>query len=165
MERIDIKLEGGIMPKKGSGYAAAYDLYCPVNYELTKGRQVIDLGFRMALPRGKAALIQPRSGFSSRGFLVQAMIRSWWLLLFGIGSKEQRIDADVIIGLVDEDYRGHTGVIIDCRYSSLFRRAIIPRGTRIAQMRIVDVPETELKESEELDMSNDRGGGFGHTGA
>lgn len=164
MEKIKIKLEGGIMPTKGSEYAAAYDVYCPCNYELKKGRQVIDLGFCLELSHGKAAVIQSRSGLSAKGMLVQAMVRRFCYLFLGIFSREQRIDGEVLLGLVDEDYRNHVGVIIHSRYGGLFRKAVIPKGTRIAQMRIVDVPDTELVKVDEMDMSNDRGGGFGHTG-
>ena len=164
MERVKIKLDGGEMPTKGSEYAAAYDLYCPCNYELKKGHQVIDLGFSIELPHGKAAIIQPRSGFSAKGLLVLALVRKSWFWLLGIFSREKRIDADVLIGLVDEDYRGSVGVLVNSRYRSFFRKAVIPKGTRIAQMRIIDVPQTELVVVKKLDMSNDRGGGFGHTG-
>ena len=58
------------------------------------------------------------------------------------------------------------GVIIDVhREISEDESFVVPAGTRLAQMRIVDVPETEMVLVDELDMSNDRGGGFGHTGA
>ena len=30
-------------------------------------------------------------------------------------------------------------------------------------MQIVNVPDTEMIEADELDMTDDRGGGFGHT--
>lgn len=165
MEQVKIKLEGGMMPSKGSAYAAAYDLYCPHDVTVSYGRQVIDLLFSMELPHGKAALIQPRSGFSAKGMLVLALARKSWYWFLGIFSREKRIDADVLIGLVDEDYRGHVGVLVYSRYRGFFRKAVIPEGTRIAQMRIVDVPQTELISVNELDMSKDRGGGYGHTGA
>lgn len=153
---VKVKLDGGIMPAKGSSFAAAYDLYVPHDVTLSHGRQVIDLGFCIELPHCKAAIIQPRSGFASKGIEV---------MMSADGETPQpfRLDADVIIGLVDEDYRGHTGVILDVHYEGS-ETLILQKGTRIAQMRIVDVPETELVEAEELDMSNDRGGGFGHTG-
>jgi len=153
------------MPTKGSEYAAAYDLYVPENTELKYGRQVIDLKFSMELPHGYAAIIQPRSGFSCKGMSVHTLIRHWWLMLLGIFSKEKRIDADVIVGLVDEDYRNDVGALVVSRYKSLIRKAVIPKGTRIAQMRIVAVPDTELLTVDELDLTNDRGGGYGHTGA
>ena len=92
------------------------------------------------------------------------MTKSFWLIALGFFSREQRIDADVIVGLVDEDYRGNVGVIIKSNFKPLIRRAIIPKGTRIAQMRIVRVPDTELKDVVRLDMTKNRGGGYGHTG-
>lgn len=165
MEQVKIKLNGGIMPTKGSEYAAAYDVYAPENIELKYGRQVIDLKFQIELQHGYAAIIQPRSGFSCKGMQVHAMIRYFWLLVLGFFSREQRVDADVIVGLVDEDYRGNAGVIVKSNFKSFIRKAIIPKGTRIAQMRIVRVPDTELIEVEELDMTKNRGGGYGHTGA
>lgn len=164
MEQVKIKLNGGIMPTKGSEFAAAYDLYVPENIELKYGRQVIDLKFSIELPHGYAAIIQPRSGFACKGMAVHTMTKSFWLLALGIFGREQRIDADVIVGLIDEDYRNNIGALVKSNYKSLFRKAFLPKGTRIAQMRIVKVPETSLIEVEELDMSKNRGGGYGHTG-
>ena len=164
MEQVKIKLNGGIMPTKGSEFAAAYDLYVPENVELKYGRQVVDLKFSIELPHGYAAIIQPRSGFTCKGMQVQAMVRSFWFAVLGFGSKEKRIDADVIVGLVDEDYRNNVGALVKSNYLPIFRKAVIPKGTRIAQMRIVQVPQSELLEVEELDMTKNRGGGYGHTG-
>ena len=164
MEQVKIKLNGGIMPTKGSEFAAAYDLYVPENIELKYGRQVIDLKFSIELPHGYAAIIQPRSGFTCKGMQVQAMVRSFWFAVLGFGSKEKRVDADVIVGLVDEDYRNNVGALVKSNYLPIFRKAVIPKGTRIAQMRIVQVPQSELLEVEELDMTKNRGGGYGHTG-
>ena len=162
---VKIKLNGGILPTKGSEFAAAYDLYVPDDVELKYGRQVIDLKFSIELPHGYAAIIQPRSGFACKGMQVQAMIRHWWFMLFGIFSKEKRVDADVIVGLVDEDYRNNVGALVKSNYLPIFRKAFIPKGTRIAQMRIVRIPNAELLEVTRLDMSKNRGGGYGHTGA
>jgi len=152
------------MPTKGSEFAAAYDLYVPEHTELKYGRQVIDLKFSIELPHGYAAIIQPRSGFACKGMQVQAIIRHWWFMLLGVFSKEKRVDADVIVGLVDEDYRNNVGALVKSNYLPIFRKAVIPKGTRIAQMRIVQVPQSELLEVEELDMTKNRGGGYGHTG-
>ena len=164
MEQVKIKLNGGIMPTKGSEFAAAYDLYVPENTELKYGRQVIDLKFSIELPHGYAAIIQPRSGFTCKGMQVQAMIRYWWFMLLGVFSKEKRVDADVMVGLIDEDFRDNVGALVKSNYLPIFRKAVIPKGTRIAQMRIVQVPQSELLEAEELDMTKNRGGGYGHTG-
>lgn len=156
MEKVKIKLEGGIMPSKGSPFSAAYDVYCPHDVTVSYGRQVIDLCFRMEMAVGKAAIIQPRSGFASKGMEV---LRSQ----DGTVAEPYRLDADVEIGLVDADYRGHVGVILKVNEDSK-DTFVIPCGMRIAQMRFVDVPAVELESVGDLDMSNDRGGGFGHTG-
>lgn len=162
MEQIKIKLNGGIKPKKADEFAAAYDLYAPSTVKLKYGRQVIDLGFSMELPHGYAANIQARSGFSVNGFEVYLTPR-WFLVPF-ISTRIVKVDADVTLGLVDENFRNNVGAIVKSRFFSLFFKAYVAAGTRIAQMRISKVPETELIEVEELDMTNDRGGGYGHTG-
>lgn len=146
-----IKLTNGIMPKKATAGAAAFDLYVPEDVEIKGERQVIDLGFSLELPKGYAATIQPRSGFSAKGIEIV------------VGSYTTRIDSDVTRGLIDEDYRGTVGVIINTR-DNIHIPPIIKKGTRIAQMQIVEVPNIQLVEVKEL-SSTDRGaGGFGHTG-
>lgn len=161
---VKIKLNGGIMPKKAHPSDAAFDLYVPEDVVLQHGRQIIDLKFSIELPTGYAATIQPRSGFSAKGMEVEAHQD-----ILGTGAEDvfdTIIDADIIRGLIDENYRGKVGAIIKvddeyCRY----HRCILKKGTRIAQMQIVEVPQVELVEAEQL-SDTDRGeGGFGHTGA
>ena len=157
MEQIKIKLEGGIMPKKATPFDAAYDVYVPEDTDLKIGRQCIDLKFRMELPHGMAAFIRSRSGYSLKG--IEATV-------VDLQGKEHdaRIDADVLTGLIDEKFRGRPGVVVNFHYfDDFFKRVYLKAGTRIAQMQIVSVPTTDLVESDELDMTDDRGGGFGHT--
>ena len=158
MEQIKIKLEGGMMPKKATPFDAAYDVYVPEDTDLKIGRQCIDLKFRMELPHGKAAFIRSRSGYSLKG--IEATV-------VDLQGKEQdvRIDADVMTGLIDEKYRGTAGVLLNLHSceGGYYKRAYLKKGTRIAQMQIVSVPDTEMVEADELDMTDDRGGGFGHT--
>ena len=158
MEQVKIKLEGGMMPKKATPFDAAYDVYVPEDTDLKIGRQCIDLKFRMDLPHGMAAFIRSRSGYSLKG--IEAT---------GVDANGEEYDvilnADVMTGLVDEKYRGTVGVLVKQHYydDRIFERVYIKKGTRIAQMQIVSVPETEMVETDELDMTDDRGGGFGHT--
>ena len=162
---VKIKLNGGIMPKKATAGAAAYDLYIPEDVMLIPGRQIINLGFSMEIPQGYAATIQPRSGFSSKGIEVEEYFDP-----FGGGADVStvRVDGDVLRGLIDADYRGNVGVILKinniANYSDEFQQ-ILKKGTRIAQMQIVEVPQAELIEVDEL-SDTDRGeGGFGSTGS
>lgn len=155
--RIKIKLEGGIMPKKATPFDAAYDVYVPEDTDLKIGRQRIDLKFRMELPHGMAAFIRSRSGYSLEG--IEATV-------VDVQDEEYdvRIDADVLTGLIDEKFRGHPSVVVNFHfYGGFYKRVYLKKGTRIAQMQIVNVPDTEIVESDELDMTDDRGGGFGHT--
>lgn len=163
MTKVKIKLEGGMMPFKASAGAAAYDLRAPEDVEIMGGRQLVDLKFRLELPYGYAATIQPRSGFSAKGFEVDRILLEDGVVLEV--KREVRIDGDVKRGLVDADYRGTVRVIIHVRTKPQpFERLVIRKGTRIAQMQIVQVPEVELVEVQELSETDRGDGGIGSTG-
>lgn len=163
---VKIKLNGGIMPKKAHPSDAAFDLYVPEDVDLKNGRQIIDLKFSMEIPYGYAATIQPRSGFSSKGIEVEEYFDP-----FGGGADMTtvRVDGDVLRGLIDSGYRGSVGVILNIQslgalYCDEYRH-VLKKGTRIAQMQIVEVPQVELIEVDELSETDRGNGGFGHTGA
>ena len=149
---VKIKLldELAIMPKKATDGSVAYDLYAPENLLIKSGRQVIDLHFAIELPIGYEAKIEPRSGYSSKGF-AGAYVRN---------GAEYRFDCDVLTGKVDYDYRASVGVIVNNRDRAFY----ISRGQRIAQMTIYKVEDTELVETEELSETDRGTGGFGSTG-
>lgn len=150
---VKIKLSGGVMPKKQHEGDAAFDLYVPEDVNLNLGRNVVDMKFSLELPKGYAATIQPRSGFSSKGMEVLC------------GDQMIRIPADVIRGLVDSNYRGNVGVIINYpRAYGKYYSWILKKGTRIAQMQIVEVPEIELIEADDLSDTDRGSSGFGSTG-
>jgi dUTP diphosphatase len=152
---IKIVICGGIMPRKATEGAACYDLYVKEDYPIKYGRSVIDLGFKMQLPQNMAAIIKSRSGFASRG--IEVMLTDW------NGDRAIRIDADVLMGTADSDYRGNIGVIINV-HDNRTAHMVIKKGTRIAQMQIVEVPETRFVEVDSLDETDRGDGGFGHTG-
>lgn len=152
------------MPKKATEGAAAFDLYVPEDVVLKNGRQIIDMKFSLELPHGYAATIQPRSGFSAKG------LEATKVFIDGSFSADAesgvRVDGDVIRGLVDEDYRGSVGVIVKASIKGHpYEKMAVKKGTRIAQMQIVEVPQVELIEVEELSETDRGEGGFGHTGA
>lgn len=154
MEQIKIKLNGGIMPQKATKGSAAFDIYVPEDVEISHGRQVIDMKFAMEMPENKAALIKPRSGCTLRGIEV----------LNTVTGKTHCIDAEVKIGLVDSDYRKNVGTLLQVYdVPVLGEQWIIQKGSRISQMRIVEVPSVELVLAEMLSVT-DRNGGFGSTG-
>jgi len=154
MEQIKIKLNGGIMPQKATKGSAAFDIYVPEDVGISHGRQVIDMKFAMEMPENKAALIKPRSGCTLRGIEV----------LNTVTGKTHCIDAEVKIGLVDSDYRKNVGTLLQVYDAPVLgEQWIIQKGSRISQMRIVEVPSVELVLAEMLSVT-DRDGGFGSTG-
>lgn len=146
--------ENAIIPKKATEGAAAYDLYLPNNCKVESGRNVLPLDFAIELPFGYEAKIEPRSGFSVKGFegkYVEAEISEEFT---------KRYNADVIQGKIDADYRGNVGVIVHNNDIPF----IAKKGTRIAQMTIYEVQNADFELSEELSETERADGGFGHTG-
>ena len=162
MIEIKTKLNGGIMPEKATDRAAAYDLYVPEDVVIKNGRQIIDMKFSIELPQGYAATIQPRSGFSAKGIEATKMFIDGG---FSTDVEEGvRVDGDVIRGLIDEDYRGNIGVILKASVKAHpYEKMVIKKGTRIAQMQIVEVTQTKLVEAYELSETDRGEGGFGST--
>ena len=143
--RIKKLSEWALIPQRMSDGAAAYDLFLPEDTYIRSGRQVVGLGFAMEIPQGYAAERQPRSGFASKGI----PDKDW-----------ERMDADVLYGLIDSDYRGEVGVIINSNEQYNFP---VPAGLRIAQMIIRKVEDVEFREVESLSETERGKGGFGST--
>lgn len=138
-EKIVIELCGGRMPVKTYDADAAYDVFTKEDTIIEDWeRYAIPLGFKIQLPKHLAAVIQPRSGMSSEGMYAQIQRCD--------GSREEtRVDADVKLSL----YSGYTGevraILKTCSVEYLGVKSVcIPAGIRIAQMRIVEIPNTEL---------------------
>lgn len=150
---IKIKKWSGkeIIPTKATEGSAAYDLYAPFDQLILHGRQVIDLYLAIELPYGYEAKVEPRSGYSSKGFAGA---------LDNTQAPDIRFDCDVLTGKIDSDFRGSIGVIVNNRDRNFF----IKRGQRIAQLTIYKVEEAEFTEVEKLSETEREAGGFGHTG-
>ena len=163
-EKIVIELCGGRMPEKAHDADAAYDVFTKEDIIIKDWeRYAIPLGFKMQLPKHLAAVIQPRSGMSLKGIPSKKM----WN---GETIKEKRIDADVELGLIDSGYTGEVKAIVKTLHIGAYTSGdiFIPAGTKIAQMRIVEIPNTELVSGsikKEEDNDNKRGdSGFNSTG-
>lgn len=151
-------------PHYASEGDAGMDLYSPDEYTINPGEtKIIPTGIKVAIPKGYAILIQPRSGQS-----VKTKLR--------IANTP---------GLIDSGYRDEIGVIIenieppfkDIEYDfddngEIHIKSIlhgesytIHKNDRFAQMRLVAVPTAALYEVESVgEIGENRGGGFGHTG-
>lgn len=103
------------------------------------GRVLMPTGIAVAIPRGWAGFVLPRSGLA---------------LHHGITV----VNAP---GLIDAHYRGELMVVmLNTDQSRPYR---VRRGDRVAQLVIQRVEDVTWCEVEALD-ENDRGGGFGHSG-
>lgn len=152
------------IPKYANPGDAGMDLYSPDEYTIDPGETVIiPTGVKMAVPKGYAILIQPRSGQS-----VKTKLR--------IANTP---------GLIDSGYRDEIGVIVEniepkfkdidyefdeegeIHINSILHGApyTIEKGQRFAQMRLVEVPTAALLQVDKVEeIGDNRGGGFGSSG-
>lgn len=143
------------MPERASEQAAGYDLRIPETIKVSTGRRSYPLGFAIELPVSFKADIDPRSGSSSKGM-------EGYLSMIDLNDgRTTRFDADVVHGMVDSDYRGTVGVIINNRSGQEF---LLKAGTRIAQMVITRHESVEFVETDKLSDTKRGTNGFGSTG-
>ena len=104
------------------------------------GRALVGTGIAVAIPRGYAGFVQPRSGLALR---------------HGITCLNTP-------GLIDSGYRDELKVLlVNTDPSEPYE---VHRGDRIAQLVIQKVEEVAWEESEQLDDTERGLGGFGHSG-
>ena len=161
---IELTSENAKVPKYAHLGDGAVDLYSPADYVIKPGETIIiPCDIKVALPYGYAFLIHPRSGTSAKTKLRVANS----------------------IGLVDSQYKGIIGVIVEnieppikdisYEFDDKGRPIItsiehgktyyIGKGERFAQMRLVEVPTVNFYQVQSVDgIGEDRGGGFGSSG-
>jgi dUTP diphosphatase len=129
------------MPRYQHEGDAGLDLPSRVDLVIEPGeRAMVPTGIAVAIPRGYAGFVLPRSGLASRHGI--ALVNS--------------------PGLVDAGYRGEMSIVmINTDEREAFH---IKRGDRIAQLVIQRVEEVSIIRVDELDETLRGAGGFGSTG-
>jgi dUTP pyrophosphatase len=130
--------EDAVLPERAYAGDAGLDLAACARHEVGPGeRALIGTGLAVAVPKGYAGFVQPRSGLAAR---------------HGISVVNSP-------GLVDSGYRGEIRVALlntDAR-----EPFIVEPGMRIAQLVVLAVPEVEPVEVGELPESERGVRGFG----
>ncbi len=131
-------------PARAHAGDAGYDLRSVEDVSLPPGeRALVRTGISLAIPKGYAGLVLPRSGLAMR---------------HGVAPVNTP-------GLIDSGYRGEIMVpLINHDPRETFR---VKRGMRIAQLLLVRAEEAAFAEVEVLEAGTDgRGeGGFGSSGS
>ena len=139
VQRLDRQLP---LPAYARDGDAGLDLYAAETLTLEAGeRAAVGTGIAVAIPRGFAGFVLPRSGLALRHGL--SLVNT--------------------PGLIDSGYRGEIRVVLINHDRGA--RVTISRGERIAQLVIQRVETAELVEVDTLPETSRGSGGFGSTGA
>jgi dUTP pyrophosphatase len=131
-----------VVPQRAYTGDAGLDLASCERVELGPGeRALVGTGLAVAIPEGYAGFVQPRSGLAARHGLTV------------VNSP----------GLVDSGYRGELRVVL--LNTDRTEPFVVEPGMRIAQLVVLQVPELELVEVDELPSSERGVRGFGSSTA
>jgi dUTP pyrophosphatase len=131
-----------VVPQRAYTGDAGLDLASCERVELAPGeRALVGTGLAVAIPEGHAGFVQPRSGLAARHGLTV------------VNSP----------GLVDSGYRGELRVVL--LNTDRTEPFVVEPGLRIAQLVVLQVPELELVEVDELPSSERGVRGFGSSAA
>ena len=128
--------------KKATAGSAGFDLMAALENETNvqpNSTKLIPCGFSLQMPEGIEAQVRPRSGIALKHSVTV------------LNSP----------GTIDADYRGEICVILINHSKVKFH---IKRGMRIAQLVFIKLPEINLLETKNLNITNRGSGGFGSTG-
>jgi dUTP pyrophosphatase len=133
--------DDAVLPERAYAGDAGLDLAACDRHELGPGeRAVVPTGLAVAIPEGYAGFVQPRSGLADRHGLTV-------------------VNAP---GLIDSGYRGELKVIL--LNTDNAHPFVVEPGMRIAQLVVLEVPELELAEVEELPETERGVRGHGSSG-
>ncbi len=141
--RVRVKVQRMSAAARIPGYAYLDDSGADLHVVLTEprllpagGRAILPFGIALELPRGYEAQVRPRSGLTARGILV-------------------------VLGTVDEGYRGEVGVVVLNTSAEDFT---ITPGDRIAQLVIAPSTRAEFVQVDKVRPTSRGARGWGSSG-
>ena len=164
--RKQIKLmkldEKATMPKFAKQGDSGFDMYTLEDTIIKGGEtKLIKTGIAADLEEGYEIQVRPRSGVSLNG--MKGCFREVGCDM-GEGTDfvmQCQPYLRVQLGTVDSGYKGDIGIIT---YNQENYDVLIPKGTRLAQCVVMEVPKVELIEVFELSDSERGVTGFGSSG-
>lgn len=130
-------LENGQIPRYMTEGAVGADCVSRISAIINPKKIIrIPLGFCVEVPEGFELQVRPRSGLSTQGIFV-------------------------ILGTIDNDYRGEVSALL---YNSTSKSFGISIGMRVCQIVICPVSKEKFEIVEHLDETKRNKNGFGSTG-
>lgn len=144
MAQVQVKKldERAILPRRGSPFAAGYDLYACLDGDVEIAPHAtakLGTGLSFALPEGTFGAVFARSGLAAKEGLRPANC----------------------VGVCDSDYRGEYVVAL---HNDGDVPRVIRHGERIAQLVLLPYLPMEFEEVDALSKTERGAGGFGSTG-
>lgn len=168
---VDVKItklhEDAIVPQYAHDGDAGFDIVTLCDTIIEPNTTAIcKTGLAMAIPNGYEVQVRPRSGISLKGVDVTKLIymiekdkeNKRFVVVKEENGKEY---IRVQLGTIDCQYRGEIGIIAHNTSNDV---VVIPKGTRLAQGVLNEVPQANFIIVEKLDDTDRGQGGFGSTG-
>ena len=127
-----------ILPKRATDGAAGFDLTAVTCKYGDNGKVFYDTGIAVEIPAGYVGLVFQRSSVYKTGLMLSCCV-----------------------GVIDSDFRSSISMIFNVGYGGCSPYQV---GDRIGQLVIVQNPQIEFVESDELSETKRGFGGYGSTG-
>ena len=151
--------EDAVVPVFAHPTDSGADLYTCEDLQLSpNGKGIAKTGIAIQLPEGFGATIRNKSGNSINGVNCKVFMQS---LTGSFDEIVMKIDIQVLLGTIDNGYRGELGIMV--KNNSSFH-VTIPKGTKLAQLVLEKIYQEQFEVVEELDETDRGEGGFGSTG-
>ena len=151
--------EDAVVPVFAYPTDSGADLFTCEDLQLSpNGKGIAKTGIAIQLPEGFGATIRNKSGNTVNGVNCNVSMQN---LTGSFDDVVMKIDIQVLLGTIDNAYRGEIGIMV--KNNSSFH-VKLPKGTKLAQLVLEKIYQEEFEVVENLDESDRGEDGFGSTG-